>query len=156
MTTDAPLTVRLNEELAAVRAELTRLDGKCSTLAGLSGAALAFVAARTAGHGALVVKVPLVAAGAALAAAAVVLLTMVLRPRFGPTGFNRYAVMTSDQIRKALETGSDDGDAGRTRDLHILSTFARRKNRRLRLAVDLIVIAVVLITLAMGAGALWS
>lgn len=41
MSTDTPLTTRLNEELAAVRGELVRLDGKCSTLAGLAGAALA-------------------------------------------------------------------------------------------------------------------
>jgi hypothetical protein len=148
------LTERLNEELAAVRAELTRLDSKCSTLAGLSGAALAFVAARVAGHGPVLAKVPLVAAGATLAAAAVVLLATVLRPRFGPTGFNRYAAMTATQIRTLLETRTGDEDTDRARDLHILSAFARRKNRRLRLAVDLITAAVALIALGMAIGAL--
>jgi Family of unknown function (DUF5706) len=150
----SPLAERLNEELGAVRAELTRLDSKCSTLAGLSGAALAFVATRVTGHGPMLTKVPLVIAGVALAAAAVVLLATVLRPRFGPTGFNRYAVMTATQIRALLETHTGDEDTDRARDLYILSSFARRKNRRLRLAVDLIIAAVALVALGMAMGAL--
>jgi xanthine/uracil permease len=150
----SPLTERLNEELAAVRTELTRLDGKCSTLAGLSGAALVFVAARVAGHGPMLAKVPLVVSGVALAAAAVVLLATVLRPRFGPTGFNRYAVMTATQIRTLLESSAGDEDTDRARDLNILSGIARTKNRRLRMAVDLIITAVVLIALGMCIGAL--
>lgn len=149
MTTENPVTVRLNEELTAVRTELTRLDGKSSTLAGLAGAALAFVVARTASHGPIIAKVPLVLAGTALAAAAVVLLASVLRPRFGPTGFNRYAAMSEYQIRDLLEKRTGDQDTERARDLHILSVLARRKNRRLRLAVDLIIAAVVLIALGM-------
>ena len=52
----ASLTDRLCEELAAVRGELTRLDAKCSTLAGLAGAALAFVVTQT-GSGTLLARV---------------------------------------------------------------------------------------------------
>lgn len=154
MSADTSLTTRLDEELAAVRGELTRLDGKCSTLAGLAGAALAFVVARTAEHGPVLAKIPLAVAGVALAAAAVVLLATVLRPRFGPTGFNLYATMTAGQIRHLMQTCVGDDATCRARDLRILSSFARTKNRRLRLAVDLIIAAVVLIALGMTFGAL--
>jgi Family of unknown function (DUF5706) len=143
----ASLTDRLNEELAAVRGELTRLDGKCSTLAGLAGAAVAFVLTRTA-HGPLTSRLLLATAGIALATAAVVLLGTVLRPRFGPT-FCRFAAMTSTEICSLLggRAGADDID--RARDLEVLSGIARTKNRRLRLAVDLIVTALALITAGM-------
>ena len=150
---DASLTIRLNEELAAVRTELTRLDGKSSTLTTLAGAALAFVVAHTAGHAPIAVKVPMVIAGIAVACAAVLLLATVLRPRLGPTGFNRYSTMTSAQICALLKTGTG-ADADRAKDLEILSRFARVKNLRYRLALDLTVTGVALIALAMAIGLL--
>lgn len=137
------VTTRLNEELSAVRGELARLDGKCSTLAGLAGAALAFVVTRATAHTPGLAKVCLAGAGGALAASTVVLLAAILRPRLGRTGFNRYAERTPEEICKLLNDSDDDTD--RARDLEILSHIARSKNRRLRMAVDLIVVAVVLL-----------
>ncbi|HMH91887.1 MAG TPA: hypothetical protein VK586_12495, partial [Streptosporangiaceae bacterium] len=66
------------------------IAAKCSTLAGLAGAAAAFTASQAAGHTPLAMRAITAAAGLAFTAAVLVLLVAVLRPRLGPAGWCRY------------------------------------------------------------------
>lgn len=138
----------LMEELAAVRAELTRTDAKCSTLAGLTGAAAAFIATQTS-KAPLLTRSLLGLAGVLLVTAAIVLLLGVLRPRLGSTGFRRYTHMTAAQIDLHFQQPQSPSE-----DLRILSTICDAKNRLLRRAVDLTACGVALIGLAVAAGVL--
>src|SRR4051794_39649688 len=88
----------LSGELAAVRGELSRVDAKCATLTGLAGAAAAFLTTRIHTATPLLTRLLLAAAGIGLAAAAVLLLAGVLRPRTGTTGFRRWSAMNDHQI----------------------------------------------------------
>ncbi len=156
----------LTGERAATRAELARVAGKCSTLAGLAGAAAVF-AASEAGHGPAWARVTLATAGMLLTAAVLVLLLGVLRPRLGTTGFCRYAALSATQVERLFGTGhSDDymGHEGRypdgtvhaedigAADLHILSCLTVRKQLWLGLAVMLIAVGVVLLAGGLLAG----
>jgi Pycsar effector protein len=155
------MTWNLSEELAAVRAELARVDAKCATLAALAGAAAAFTATQAA-HGPLAVRAAAAAAGLAFTAAVLVLLLAVLRPRFGGSGFCRYAALSQLAIRDLARYGwTDDVQHGRPRleahvlgpsDLSVLSKLAYAKYRRLRLAVDLMSAGVALLAAAVVAG----
>jgi hypothetical protein len=139
----------LAEELAAVRGELVRVDAKCSTLAGLSGAALAFLVTQTGTSEPLVVRVLLATAGIALAAAAVLLLAGVLRPRLGTTGFLKYAGQTAPTIRRDLRLNPQGVEEHQAHELLVLSQIARAKNVRLQRAVDLMVAGLVLVGIAL-------
>src|SRR5919108_1495400 len=127
----------LADELVAVRAELARVDAKAATLTGLAGAATAFLVTRI-GHGPGPVQVLLAVAGLALVGAAATLLTKVVRPRLGPSGFCRYASMTSDDVRRALVLDDVDAREHQARELVILARIATAKNRSLQRASDLL------------------
>lgn len=149
------------EELSAVRGELSRVDSKCATLAGLAGVAAAFTTTH-ADHGPLVVRAVAAVSGLAFTAAVLVLLA-VLRPRLGTRGFCLYATLTPAQISTLFGAGALDGrvrtPGGEVSiqqlpadDLHTLSQIARRKYKHLRLAVDLMAAGVGLLTAAMVTG----
>ncbi|GAA4522866.1 hypothetical protein GCM10023191_102360 [Actinoallomurus oryzae] len=164
----------LKSELAVVRAELTRVDAKCQTLAGLSGAAAAFTATQVAGHGPGTTRWTLGVAGVLLAAATVLLLTKVLRPHLGISGFCQYADLTSDEAEALFTHGCSawhreqmpaydptrydpakiEADDIELIDLIALSRLVRRKYRWLRRAIDLSVVGVVFIGLGVLAGAI--
>ncbi|RAY16374.1 hypothetical protein DPM19_05710 [Actinomadura craniellae] len=143
----------LADELAAVRGELVRIDAKCATLAGLSGAALAFLVTQTGTAEPWPVRALLAAAGIALAAAAVLLLAGVLRPRLGCTGFLRYATQSAPEIRRGLMLLNPHGvEEHQATELLVLSRIARAKNVRLRRSVDLMTAGLVLVGAALLAG----
>jgi len=154
------VTWSLSEELAAVRAELARVDSKCATLAGLAGAAAEFTATQ-AGHGPGAVSAATAAAAVLVFVRAVlVLLLTVLRPRFGGSGFCRYAAMTTQHIASVVTIGRSGGsifdgvwasDIGPD-DLVTLARITHAKYRRLRAAVDLMAAGVVLLAAAVVAG----
>lgn len=132
------------DELAAVRAELPRVDAKVGTLASLTMAGLAFLATQVA-HGPILVRILMSAAGVLLAAATLVLLLAVLRPRFGTTGgFRRWARLSEEEIPAALGE-----DSRHVRDLITIASIADRKFTGLRWAVDLTAIAVALTAVAL-------
>ncbi|MCO6011734.1 DUF5706 domain-containing protein [Actinoallomurus purpureus] len=137
-------------ELAAVRAELPRVDAKCSTLTGLAMAGLAFVATQVT-HGPSVVRALMGAAGVVLAAATLALLA-VIKPRFGRTGFRLYARLSPDILREVL---ADQAAAVslQERDLITLSQIVHRKYLGLWAAVALTAVAVVLAAAAIVTGA---
>jgi Pycsar effector protein len=143
-------TTPLSAELAAVRAELPRVDAKCGTMTGLTMAGLAFLATQVT-HGPIVVRVLMGAAGVTLAAATLVLLLAVIRPRLGNTGFRLYARMSPEKVRELF---ADQAAAvGRQeQDLIVLATITDRKYRHLRLAVDLTAVAVAITAMAILAG----
>lgn len=140
--------VTVAEEVAAVRAELTRLDAKCGTLTGLAGAAVAFLATQVGGDAPIAQRALLAAAGLVLTAATVLLLSGVLRPKLGPTGFRFWAALPPEEIAAEIAARDDLGPS----ELHVLSKICNTKNIRLRLAVDLIVVAVGLIGVGLVAG----
>lgn len=138
----------LTSELAAVRAELTRVDAKCGTLTALTGAGMLALATQVT-HGPAPVRALLGIAGVLLAFATVKLLS-VLRPRLGSTGFRRYAAMTRDQVEQFL--ARVDPAEVEVEDLQVLSSIVNRKYVGLRHAVDLILFAVVLVAVALLVG----
>lgn len=154
----------LANQLTAVRGELTRVDTKCSTLTGLTGAALLFLVAQS-GHGPVIERLQLAAAGVVLATATLVLLS-VLRPQLGSTGFRRYAAMTPAQVSAMFMVrspfnpdrqgngASADVDGIDAEDLQVLSQITDRKYRSLRLAVDLTMVAIVFMAFALLTGAI--
>jgi hypothetical protein len=142
----------LADELAAVRGELVRVDAKCATLAGLSGAALAFLVTQTGTGEPLPVRVLLAGGGVAMACAAVLLLAGVLRPRLGSTGFLRYAGQTVTEIRYDLPDSENGVERHQASELQVLSRIARAKNRKLQRAVDLMVAGLVLVGVALVVG----
>lgn len=157
----------LSSELAAVRGELTRVDAKSATLAGLAGVGLAFLVTQT-GHGPLAARLALAAAGTVLAAATELLL-MVLRPRLGSTGFRRYAAMAPAEIRAlfaaAVIVNGPDDRAGRlpsglvdgieADDLQVLSDIVNRKYRALRTSVDLARVLVAGVPVVLWTAVIW-
>lgn len=148
----ADRTATITNEITAVRGELTRVDAKCATLTGLSGAALAFLVTQiNSPHTALTVRVLLSAAGVVLAGATLVLLLAVLRPRLGSTGFRHFSKLTDQDIIEHFGNGKTAEKAQRD-DLRILSGIANRKFLGLRIAVDLIAFAVILIAFALILG----
>ncbi|GAA2576770.1 DUF5706 domain-containing protein [Actinomadura fulvescens] len=153
--TQVPGRALLEGELLAVRGELARIDTKVATLTSLAGAILAFLVTQAGADNPWPVKVLLVSAGLALAAAAVLLLTQVLRPRLGTTGFCRWAFMTGDEVRRALLTCSEYGEqAHQTTELIVLSRLARTKYQAVQRAVDLLTTGLVLTFAALVAGVL--
>jgi hypothetical protein len=135
-------------ELAAVRGELVRVDAKCSTLVALAGAALAFTLTAVSGKDTpAVARVLLAAAAVVLAASALVLLLKALRPRLGPTGFNRYASMDREQLMKDIGNGPNE-DGYHARELLILSRIAVGKFTAIRHGVHLLAAGLVLIAAA--------
>jgi hypothetical protein len=86
-------------------------------------------------------------AGIALAASAVVLLAGVLRPRLGTSGFVRYAALTESGIAEAFARQSPTESI---LDLRFLSVLVLVRQRRLRLAIDLLIVGLVLIGFALG------
>lgn len=157
----------LSTELVGVRAELNRVDAKCQMLAGLSGAAAAFTATQVIGHGPAITRWMLGLAGVVLAAATVLLLAAVIRPRLGVTGFCQYADLPYDDVEALFKHGRTDRRSAGTFDptaveaeevelidLMALSRLVKRKYTWLRGAVDLSAAGVVFIGLGVLAGAI--
>ena len=145
----------LTDQLTAVRGELTRVDAKCSH-AGRPDRRRPRVrgVGDRAGHGHGLVVWLTGTAGLLLAAAVLVLLS-VLRPRLGTGGFRKYAALTTRQIEDDLCYLNDLGAASVfAEDLRVLSQIVDRKYRRLRVAVDLTGVAVVALAAAVLAGVL--
>ncbi len=82
-----------------------------------------------------------------------VLLACVLRPRLGSSGFRRWAAMDRREVADChMEADRDLITSWQCEDLVVLSRICDRKNRRLRLAVDLIAFGVLLIAAGVVAG----
>jgi Pycsar effector protein len=138
-------TTLLAEQVASVRTELGRTDSKAGALLSLDAAGLAYLTTQASGRP-VAVQLLLAAAGIALAAAAVILLVCVLRPRLGTTSFCDYAGQSGREILAAL--ADRDLQHVRAEDLGVISEIAHRKFVRLRLAVDLTVAAVLLLAVS--------
>ncbi|GGM23150.1 Pycsar system effector family protein [Dactylosporangium sucinum] len=138
---------RLTEAVAAVGAELKRVDSKASTLLTLAGAALTVVLAMISRT-----SLPAVAGVAgwvcvALIGLGIALLASAVRPSFnGDHGFIRYADAddADDVLARLTSDPADPAAAQRehAQQLHWLSRAVRTKYRRVRLAVDLLVAGV--------------
>ncbi|WP_157255042.1 Pycsar system effector family protein [Nonomuraea typhae] len=145
-------------EADAARAELARVDAKAAALMGWSGTAFAILAAAAG-----LVTLPsiwttaTVVLGAALLAAAVAVLLCVVRPALAPKkgryGFLAHAA-TGDpqQLLAALLT---DPTARLADEALRLATLTAAKYRRLRLAVDLLLVALAVLAAALPIGA-WT
>ncbi|WP_031511062.1 Pycsar system effector family protein [Streptomyces megasporus] len=139
----------LDAACATVAGEIARTDGKASLLLAFVGAVLAGLASAADADLPTVAKVCGGVAALALGAAAMLLLSVV-RPRLGGTdraSFPYWARLDEQQILASM-----DGDTRAAR-VRVLSIIAVGKFTRLRQAVDLIRVALVLLVPA-AAGAL--
>lgn len=132
--------------------ELGRLDTKCGALAGLTGAGATFLASTMPAKTGTGVLIMLTGASLMLGLATVVLLKT-MRPRLGPTGFNRYAVGDPAELAAELDAeaaAAADGGCSvpAAQNLQILSQICVRKNRMLAAAIDMVIVAVVFIAAA--------
>lgn len=148
----------LRAEADAARAELARIDSKAAALTGWAGTGFAVISAAatittlpTAATAALV-------AGAGLLAAAVAVLLTVIRPsipRRGGTGFVRIAALRDgEQLQELVSV--DLAAQRRQAAAHVvrLSQIALAKYRRLRVAVDLLLTALVVLASTLPLAAL--
>ena len=150
------LADRLAGETAAVRSIEARVDTKANSLLTLcSGLLVAGLALLSSG------KLPGPAAGAgwagaAVIGAAVVLLTMALRPNLGGDfGFVRWARTTGGQdVLDVLAAEPDHGQAAKAAQLVWLSQSLYRKFARIRTAQTLLVTALALAATAAALTAL--
>ncbi|MEU7938566.1 Pycsar system effector family protein [Microbispora bryophytorum] len=145
----------LHEQAALVRAELARVDAKAGLLLSWAGAALAVVITVTTAA-ISTTHVPATAlaglwAGAGLLGVAVVVLLLAVRPRIpriGGTGFVVHARAASPAA--LLHTLTIADAAGQVAaDVWLLSRLAVAKYRRLRLAVDFLIVALVVLAAAL-------
>src|SRR5690606_9985131 len=138
-------------EREAARTELARIDHKAGII--LSGAGVllsAAVAVATLSRPAALAggAYGLWAALTVLACSCAVMLWVIrpVLPKSGATGFLAYAEAADPaELRVAL------GEHARARlaaDVHMLSTLARRKYRRLRAGIDLLLVALVVLAVA--------
>ena len=137
-------------ELAAVRAELPRVDAKCSTMTSLTMAGMAFVATQVT-HGPAEVRVLWGAAALALAAATLTLLA-VIKPRRGATGFRLYARLSPATIGEVFADQAAVVSLEEW-DLITLSRIVDRKYAGLWWSVTFTAVAVVLTLTAIVANA---
>jgi hypothetical protein len=143
----------LGTELAAVDAQMARVDTKASVLLGLAGAATTVALGALTGLAGAAFVLALLAVAAF--AAATVLLVFAVRPALSsraPYGFVAYATRDRAGLVAAL-TGSAEPDRRLDR-LAAASRSVLRKYRRVRVAVDLLMVGLVL---AVAASAwMWS
>ncbi|MEU6721569.1 Pycsar system effector family protein [Nonomuraea sp. NPDC046802] len=148
---------RLLRELEVVRAELARIDAKATALIGWAGTALAILAAA-----ASVARLPLpalvaVIAGTVLLAAAVAVLLTVIRPALpvssqaaGGYGFVRHAAAsTVQELIAGLNLNENGVSLQLGEELLQTSKLTDRKYRRLRLAVRLLLVALLAMAAAL-------
>ena len=134
----------LIEELNAVHGELGRVDNKSSMLLGFAAGGLLLASAvPPAGVGGWIYNL-----GIGLAAASIVPLLAVVRPRLGRGGFTHHAQRTPAEIQ--AELSKVNPRTWRCEQLIALSRIAVRKFKLLRLAAGLQTLALVVA----GAGVL--
>jgi pycsar effector protein len=128
----------LVEELNAVHSELSRVDNKSSMLLGFAaGGLLLATTGQPQGIGGWLFK-----AGVGFAAASIIPLLAVVRPRLGSTGFPYHARRTVAEIESEL--ANVNPRRWRSEQLIALSRIAVRKFKLLRVAAGLQTIALVL------------
>ncbi|MEU1558712.1 Pycsar system effector family protein [Streptomyces scabiei] len=148
--TTSDIAKNMADACATVSSEIARTDGKSSLLLAFNGAVLAGLASLADKDLPLPTKVFGAAAVLALGAAAVLLL-LVVRPRISGAdraSFPYWAQLDEDAIRDCMQ-----GDPRAAR-IRVLSGLAVRKFLHLRRAVDLILTALALLTLAAAGTAL--
>ncbi|MEV4180686.1 Pycsar system effector family protein [Streptosporangium canum] len=151
---DESAAADLIAEATAARTELARTDTKAGIVLAFAGTAFSVLAALTvlASGLALPGRVGLGIAVVLLAAASAVALTVIRPslPRHGGTGFVSHA--QAADVDDLLEQLADDPETRRGRDVIRLSQIARAKYRGLRLAVDLMLAALVVVVASLPLG----
>ncbi|SDT38160.1 Pycsar system effector family protein [Actinoplanes derwentensis] len=137
------------EKIAEVQTQIARADTKASILTGLSLGALtggAALAGKAHLHG---LSLAAAVATAVLIGAATLLLGAAIRPALGGSfGFMHWAsapsaVLLYAELNRAAYDGTDEGRRfEQVAYLRLLAQSARRKYQRVRLAVDLLGVAV--------------
>ncbi|WP_051866274.1 Pycsar system effector family protein [Streptosporangium roseum] len=153
---DESAAADLIAEAEAARAELARTDTKAATVLAFAGTAFSVLAALAVLASGLAVpaRIGLGVAVALLAAASAVALCVIRPslPRQGGTGFVSHA--EAGDVDELLEQLAADPETRRARDVIRLSSIATAKYRRLRLAVDLMLAALVVVVASLPLGAL--
>lgn len=124
------------------RGELTRVDGKASTLMAIAGAAATLGATALARADLPPVAMAVGVASVCVAGVATALLAVAVRPCLsGSHGLMHYAVSTPHQLVAEAADPARTTAEQEARYLVWLARLALRKYRRIRLAVDLLLTA---------------
>lgn len=128
--------------IATLRGELARSDGKASLLLALTGAGLLALISLGAGG---TLPAGAVAVGAVSAAAmltSTVVLLLAVRPNIGDRGWPGWATLSEEEL---LVRVAEDQHLSQVK---MLAAIARTKFGRIRLAIDLLLIALVFLAVA--------
>lgn len=139
MTTTEPVrhaTQGAADAAAMLRAELARADSKASLLLALTGAALAGTGSAAPQLALPAAAVATGAAGITALAVATVLLLLTVRPSLDGTGWPMWHRLARAELQARFDAGTG------TDEVEVLQAAARRKFRRLRTAVDSVLVGV--------------
>lgn len=139
MTTTEPQPVALSQAhvdtaVATLRTELGRIDSKASLLLALTGAALAGLLSAAGNADLPAAAVVVGSVGAVAMLTATVLLLLAVRPSLAGTGWPCWPGMPDEQLRAELAAGQ------RVDEAKVLATAAARKFRRIRAAIDCVLV----------------
>ncbi|WP_326597359.1 Pycsar system effector family protein [Streptomyces sp. NBC_01803] len=132
---------RVRGAIAILQGDLARSDSQASLLLALTGAALAALVSAVAS---LDLSAPAVVAGALSAVAlltAIAILLIAVRPDLSGTGWTTWPGLSDEQLHDRLATGHLVEHARH------MATLAVRKFRRIRAAVDCMLVGLALLAL---------
>ncbi|SDI51331.1 hypothetical protein SAMN05421505_16213 [Sinosporangium album] len=148
------ITAQMQAEVTGVRTELARVDAKAALLLAFAGTAFSVAAAAAvlAGSLSLLARIGIMAAAVLLAIATATTLSAV-RPNLAPkspgVGFLAYAQLEPAAI---LENVTESPAVRLAETVSRLSRITRAKYIRVRLAIDLLIAAVVIVAAALPFG----
>lgn len=132
----------IDTAIATLRGELARSDGKASLLLALTGAGVLALISLGAGGTLPTAAVAVGAMSAAAMLAATVVLLLAVRPHLGGRGWPSWPDLTPQELRTHLLEGQH------LDEVRVLAASARTKYRRIRLAVDLVLLGLAFLAAA--------
>jgi hypothetical protein len=149
VTTQTPQAVQpgqtgphVDTAITTLRGELARSDGKASLLLALTGAGLLALVTLGAGGSLPVAAVAVGAASAAAMLAATVVLLLAVRPHLAGRGWPSWPDLPEPELHARLAEGQHMDE------VRVLAASARTKFRRIRLAVDLVLVGLAFLAVA--------
>jgi hypothetical protein len=138
----APTGPHVDTAIATLRGELARSDGKASLLLALTGAAALALVSLGAGGSLPAAAVAVGAVSAAAMLAATVVLLLAVRPHLAGRGWPSWPDLADAELQAQLAEGQH------VEEVRVLATSARTKFRRIRLAVDLVLVGLAFLAVA--------
>lgn len=137
-----PTPADVDNHIVKLRAELARSDAKASLLLALTGGGLAALLSITANAHIPTAALAVGTLGAAALLAATLTLLCAVRPSLNGTGWPTWPELNDIELGERVAVGHT------INEVRLLAAISRTKFRRVRIAVDLALTALVLITSA--------